>query len=57
MRVVHDCVGEQASRGAAPPLAEKKDNSPEDLARDMEKQVSRPGKRAEDEASGLTATG
>jgi intraflagellar transport protein 88 len=31
----------QASRGAAPPLAEKKDNSPEDLARDMEKQVHR----------------
>lgn len=29
----------QASRGAAPPLAEKKDNSPEDLARDMENQV------------------
>ena len=28
-------------RGAAPPLAERADNSPEDLAREMEKQVNR----------------
>jgi len=29
------------SRGPAPPLAEKKDNSPEDMARDLEQQVHR----------------
>ena len=31
----------QRATGPAPPLAEKSDNSPEDLAREMEKQVNR----------------